>query len=172
MKILITSLSLLILTTGLFAQNDAISRFYSAYEEGEGFTKITMGSKMFQMFMHLEGTTEQEKQMIETVSKIEGMKILALENDQIGKSQEMYKSALKKPSSEYETLMTVEDEGIKMSFFIRESNGKVAELLMISGGPSEFMIMSLLGDIDLNQIANLGRSMNIEGMNKLQFIEE
>jgi ACT domain-containing protein len=172
MKILITSICLLVLSTATLAQDDAITRFFSEFETSQDFTKITMSSKMFELFLHLEGQTEEEKELIQTISKIKGMKVLALDSDQDSKAKALYKNALKRPSAEYESLMTVEEDDSQMSFFIRESNGIIAELLMILGGDTDFVIMSLTGDIDLNQIANLGRSMDINGMNQLQYLSE
>lgn len=172
MKVLITSICLLVLSTATLAQDDAISRFFTEFESSEDFTKITMSSKMFELFLHLEGQTEEEKELIQTISKIKGMKVLALQSEHDDQAKAMYKNALKRPSSDYESLMTVEEENNQMSFFIKESNGIIAELLMIMGGNTEFVIMSLTGDIDLNQIANLGRSMDINGMNQLQYLSE
>lgn len=172
MRILITSIILLILSTATLAQDDAISKFFPEFETSEDFTKITMSSKMFELFLHLEGQTEEEKELIQTISKIKGMKVLALQSDQDDQAKALYKNALMRPSSDYESLMTVEDATNQMSFYIKETNGVIAELLMIMGGDTEFVVMSLSGDIDLNQIANLGRSMDINGMNQLQYLSE
>ncbi|MGB0425021.1 MAG: DUF4252 domain-containing protein, partial [Flavobacteriales bacterium] len=83
-----------------------------------------------------------------------------------------YKSAIKKIKGSYEVLMTVDDNDEDMTFFIKENNGIITELLMIVGGNDNFMIMSIVGDIDLNQIAKLSRTLDIEGMENLENLEK
>lgn len=51
---------------------------------------------------------------------------------------------------------------------IRENGDKISELLMVMGGPDEFMVLSVFGDIDLKQISRIGRKMNVSGLEKLE----
>ena len=166
--------SLLLLTLLIasvsYAQDDAISLFFNDYAESESFTKVSISSKMFQLFTHIEGNDEEEKEVLEAISGIKGLKIISTSDVADGKA--MYRKALSKPGKAYEELMTVKDGEEDLSFFIRENGGKIAELLMITGGKNNFLVLSLVGNIDLNQVAKLSRSMDIGGMKQLEKIEE
>ena len=149
---------------------DVIERYFNEMNNDEQVTKVSISSKMFELFMHIDSEEADEKELLETVSKLKGMKILIKDGVTIG--EQLYKSAIKKPSGDYEVLMTVEDDDEDLTFFIREENGVIAELVMIAGGKDNFVLLSLIGEIDLNQISKLSKSMNIEGMDNLEKIEQ
>ena len=149
---------------------DVVERYFKEMNNDEQVTKVSISSKMFELFMHIDSEEASEKELLETVSKLKGMKILIKE--EIANGEQLYKSAIKKPIADYEVLMTVEDDDEDLTFFIREENGVIAELVMIAGGKDNFVLLSLIGEIDLNQIAKLSHSMNIEGMDNLEKIEQ
>ncbi|MDA0883269.1 MAG: DUF4252 domain-containing protein [Bacteroidetes bacterium] len=149
---------------------DVIERYFKEMNNDEQVTKVSISSKMFELFMHIDSEEESEKELLETVSKLKGMKILIKE--EVANGEQLYKSAIKKPNADYEVLMTVEDDDEDLTFFIREENGVIAELVMIAGGKDNFVLLSLIGEIDLNQISKLSKSMNIEGMDNLEKIEQ
>jgi hypothetical protein len=149
---------------------DVIERYFKEMNNDEQVTKVSISSKMFELFMHIDSEEESEKELLETVSKLKGMKILIKE--EVANGEQLYKSAINKPNADYEVLMTVEDDDEDLTFFIREENGVIAELVMIAGGKDNFVLLSLIGEIDLNQIAKLSKSMNIEGMDNLEKIEQ
>jgi hypothetical protein len=76
------------------------------------------------------------------------------------------------PKNQFEELMTIRDKDNDMRFMVKEVNGKINELLMISGSPDSFMILSLTGEIDLNKVSKLGSKMNVKGLEKLEKMEE
>jgi len=159
----------MMMSVAAFSQ-DVIERYFKGMNNDEQVTKVSISSKMFELFMHIDSEEESEKELLETVSKLKGMKMLIKED--VADGEQLYKSAIKKPNADYEVLMTVEDDDEDLTFFIREENGVIAELVMIAGGKENFVLLSLIGEIDLNQIAKLSRSMNIEGMDNLEKIEQ
>ena len=58
----------------------------------------------------------------------------------------------------YEELMTVKEKNDDVFFMIREIDGKIAELVMITGGGGSSLV-SIRGDLDLKSIASLSESM-------------
>ena len=157
----------------LLAQsNDAISRFLSKYAEDEAFTVVTVSNKMFSLFADIDPDDPEQKEAMEAISKIEGLRVLALEDDSI-RSPKIYSEAIALiPDKEYEELFTVRHEGMDMSFKIKEANDTIVELLLIAGGKKNFFIMSLVGDIDLNQISKLSGAMNIAGFENLELLDK
>jgi len=151
--------------TGVKAQ-DAISKFYSKYQNDDSFTQVTISSKMFSLFTNRDAETKEEKEVLEAISKLKGLRILAKEDAR--NSRELYKEAFTLiPVKDYEELMTVRDKDKDMKFLIKESGGKISELLMIMGGAKQFMILSLYGEIDLKQVSHLGKKMNVTGLENL-----
>lgn len=153
-----------------FAQNGAIAKYFQSYSDSEDYTKINVSSKMFELFAHLDAESEEDQEMLKTISNLDGMKMIVTDKSADGKS--LYKEAIKKPGSEYEILMTVEDNDEDLTFFIKEGNGVINELVLIGGGIDNFFVMSLTGIIDLKQISKLSRSVQMNGMDHLKLIEK
>lgn len=166
MKKLATILILTIAVGQLSAQ-DAISNFFGKYADDESFSHVSLNSRMFGLFTNLEVENKEDQEVLDAISKIKGLKILAKENT--GNAKALYTEAFKLiPKKDYDELMSIRSEGNDMKFMIKEKDGIINELLMVMGGESEFFILSLVGDIDLNQIARLSSAMDIDGLENLQ----
>ncbi len=154
------------------AQGDAVSKFFSKYQNDETFSQVTVSSKMFNLFTNMEMESKEDQEILNAISKLKGLRILAKENAR--NSRELYKEAMGMiPSKDYEELMSVRDKDQDFKFFIKElSPGKISELVMVMGGNEEFMVMSLFGEIDLKQVSKLGRKMDIEGLQQLEKMKE
>ena len=165
-------LSILILSSFVtLAQEDAISKFFSKYENDESFTQVTITARMFGLFANLDIQDAEDQEVIDAISKVKGLKILAKEDISNGKA--LYDEAFKLIKVQnYEELMTVRDEGSDMRFMIQEEGAVITELLMISGSDDSFLLLSLIGDIDLKQISKLSHSMDIDGFNKLENLDK
>ena len=156
---------------GVQAQNDAILKFFDKYWENEEFTQVTITSRMFGLFTNLEVDDQEDQQVLDAISKLKGLKILAKEN--ASDSKELYKEAFSLiPKSEYDELMSVRDKETDMKFMIKEKAGKISELLMIAGGNDEFFILSIFGEIDLKQIARISSKMDIDGLEGLEHLNK
>jgi len=167
-------LAVLMVVTGWAAQaqGDAISKFFSKYQNDETFTQVTVSSKMFNLFTNMEVSKPEDQEVLNAISKLKGLRILAKE--QTRNSRELYKEALGfVPLKEYEELMSVRDKDKDMKFFIKETSpGKINELLMVAGGNDEFMVLSLFGEIDLKQVSKIGSKMDIDGLDQLKKMDK
>jgi hypothetical protein len=165
MKKFIVAVGLMIIVSGAFGQ-DAISKFFSKYQADESFSQVTVSSKMFGLFTNMEADTPEDKEVLEAISKLKGLRILGKENTSDARG--LYKEAFSLiPMKEYEELMSVRDKDKDMKFLIKESGGKISELLMVMGGNQDFMVLSLFGEIDLKQISRIGKKMNVSGLEHL-----
>jgi hypothetical protein len=165
MKKFIVAVGLMIIVSGAFGQ-DAISKFFSKYQADESFSQVTVSSKMFGLFTNMEADTPEDKEVLEAISKLKGLRILGKENTSDARG--LYKEAFSLiPKKEYEELMSVRDKDKDMKFLIKESGGKISELLMVMGGNQDFMVLSLFGEIDLKQISRIGKKMNVSGLEHL-----
>lgn len=171
MKKIIVLLIVMAVGTGVYAQSEAVSKFFAKYATDESFTTATISSKMFSLITNMDVQTPEDKEVVEAISKLKGLKVLGKENTSDARS--LYKEAYALVSTkDYEELMSVRDKDKDMKFFIRESGGKVNELLMVMGGTDDFMLLSLFGEIDLKAISKIGRKMNVDGLEQLEKIHD
>ena len=164
--------AIVVLMTSLTAANaqDVISKFFTKYQNDESFTNVNISSKMFGLFTQMDADNPEDKEVLDAISKLKGLKILAKENAR--NSRELYKEALSLIPKNFEELMSVRDKDKDMKFMIQENGGKISEMLMVVGGNEEFMIMSIFGEIDLKQISRIGSKMNIKGLENLQKMDK
>lgn len=155
------------------AQDDAISRFFDGYVEQEGFTSIRISQRMFSLIADLD---KSEKDVQETVNRLTGLYMLAADSATLEKKGlELYQEAVATMKNKtYEELMSIRDGGERIEFYILESGNKdrVEELLMLVGGEHTFFLLSITGEISLRQIAKLADSMEIEGLEHLEKLDD
>lgn len=153
------------------AQNDVVTKLFDEYYDNEDFTKISVSSKMFELFTNIEPGDEDEEEILEAISKLKGLKVIAA--DSVGNADKLYSDAVKKISGNgYDELMEVKDAKEDMKFMISEKDGIINELVMIVGGNKSFFIVSLYGEIDLKKISKLSKSMNVKGMEYLKQLDD
>ena len=68
--------------------------------------------------------------------------------------------------------MFVRDKDQDMKFLIKESGGKISELLMIAAGNDDFKMLSLFGEIDLKKVSRIGSKLNIDGLEQLRKMDK
>jgi hypothetical protein len=152
-------------------QDNAISRFFSKYQNDESFSQVTVSSKMFSLFTNMDVEKPEDKEVLDAISKIKGLRILGKEKTR--DSRALYKEAMSMiPQKEYEELLTVRDKDKDMKFFIKEAGGKISELVMVLGGNEEFMVLSIFGEIDLKQMSKIGRKMDVDGLKNLEKLKD
>lgn len=140
------------------AQIDAISKYFSKYVDDERFTVVYISPKAFQMFdkMDIDLEDEEARAIKEVVKDLRGLRILVSDVN----TMELYKEANQIINKkEYEVLMTVRNKGEEsVDFLIKDSGDIIDELLMIIGGPEDFVLMSFVGQIDINKISEMAKA--------------
>lgn len=155
----------------LYAQNDVISKLFDQYYDDPNFTKVSVSSKMFELFTEIDPEDEDEKEILDAISKLKGLKILVA--DSVANSRKLFNDAVSKiRAQKYEELLTVKDGKEDVQFMIKEKGGIIDELVLVVGGKKNFVIMSLFGEIDLKNISKLSKSMKVTGMEYLEKIDE
>ncbi|WP_143962670.1 DUF4252 domain-containing protein [Litoribacter populi] len=172
MKKIIITLICLLAFTGVQAQDDAIVRFFSKYMEDDRFSRVYISPKMMQMaggFMksNADGQTKKdEKDMGELISKVRGIRILTA--DKVD-GLPLYKEAMGTLTrNKYEDLMDVQDKSSSVKFMVREEDGRVKELLMITGSGDSFTLLSMLGDFTYQDLNILAENTNMPGMKEYE----
>lgn len=154
---------------------------FDKYEDLDEVSAVVVSKTMFRLLGHVEvdeGDSEA-KDFMRMTKSLTGLKVFITQDAKV--SSDMKATVTKYLNSEkLEELMRVKDKDTNIKFYIR--NGKdedhVSELLMfvtgikdvdleLNGRKFETVLLSLTGDIDLNDISSLTRKMNLpEELNK------
>ncbi|EON78726.1 hypothetical protein ADIS_0623 [Lunatimonas lonarensis] len=169
MKKLLALLGCFMVLTYVQAQDDAIERFFGKYMEDDRFSRVFISPKMMQMaggFLKSGATASdpEAKDLGELISKVRGIRILSGENVE---GQKLFTEAMNTLSkNRYEDLMDVADKTSSTKFMIREENGLVKELLMLTGSKESFTLLSMLGSFTYKDLNMLAEKTNMPGMDQ------
>lgn len=145
------------------AQTNAIDRFFNKYVHDSRFTEVSISPMMFSMFSKVNWD-QVPQNLKDAISSLQSLEILSTDSTPLA----FYQEAIRKIDlTGYKPLMTVRDKDDHVKFLVRGNGQIIHELLMISGGTDEFTLMSLVGNIDLRELSQLGETMNIKGMGAL-----
>ncbi len=159
-----TILGLLTLfSIGIFAQNNAIDRYFKAHLDNPAFTKFEVTEKSFELFTDIETEDAEEQRVLDALSEIEGIKVLANRKTDIG--GEYYLEAMGKLDSDgnYEDLVVLETASENVRFLIREDEMAIKEFVAVISADENFVIASLYGKIDLGSISRIMEVMRNGG---------
>ena len=167
MKKLIVTIVFISAGFALKAQDDIISRYFQHYYNDDKATKVSVSSKMFQLFTEIEPGDADEKEILDAISKLKSFKAVGF--DSVANPMKYYHDAIGKiQKAGFEELMSVQKPDQAVNFQIHEKGDQINELAMVVSEKHRFMIISLYGDIDLKNISKLARSLNITGMKYLK----
>ena len=172
-KIVTFLLSLLLSGSNIWAQQSPVDLLFDKYSGKEGFTSVYISKYMFDLFSSIEADDPDAKEMQQAVSNLNSIRILSM--DDPGKFPEInfYNEIMKDlPADTYKELMVVKEKNQDLKFLIRENGDKISELLLLIGGTDDNTLISITGNIDLKTISKLSKSMNIEGLENLEKVEE
>jgi hypothetical protein len=170
MKKSILSLFIICFTVVLKGQTSAIDDMFNKYSEKEGFTVVSISSKMFSMFA---GQDDKNKEAGDIVNRLKSIKILTVEDSLLNKKLNFYSELSKKLNmSEYEELMVVKDGPDVTKFLIRQKGDVISELLVITGGPAGNSLISIKGDLNLKSISELSKNVDIQELKTLDNLEK
>lgn len=170
MKKLILTTAVLMFTVSIWAQNKAVDKLFDKYGGKDGYTTVVITKYMFGLFSNVETTEDDEyMNMIKNLDNIRILSAPGQSESGVNFHDEVMNSL---PKNEYEELMVIKDGGQDVKFLVKEEKDKIVELLMIIGGSEENVLISITGIIDMQTVAKLSKSMNIEGMENLEKIEK
>tara|TARA_R110000868_G_scaffold162195_1_gene393211 strand:+ start:426 stop:1019 length:594 start_codon:yes stop_codon:yes gene_type:complete len=159
---------------------------FDKYSESSDVTYVSIKPKMFQMIAKMGINVEdpEAKAYMDMINSITSFKTLVTDNSSISADLTKW---VKSRSSSLEELMEVKDEGSEVKFYVKEGKDSdhVKELLIYVNGIDKAMkgegvkvngevrkiqtvVVSLTGDINLNEISKLTEKMNIPGGDKLE----
>ena len=154
---------------------------FEKYSDNNDVTYVSIKPKMFQMIakMGINVDDAEAQAYMDMVKSITSFKTIVTDNKAISADISKWVSSR---SSSLEELMEVKDDGTDVKFYVKEGKDAdhVKELLIFVNGVDnamkgqgveingetrkiETVVVSLTGDIDLNEISKLTDKMNIPG---------
>lgn len=170
MKKIFLSFTALCLTLLMLAQSGPVEEMFNKYSEKPGFTVVSISSKMLSMFANKDTEIEDADDII---SRLKSIKILSVDDSLLNKNLNFYSELSKKLDlSVYEELMVVKEGPDITKFLIKQTGNTISELLVIIGGPGGNSLISIKGDLNLKNISDLSKSLDMQELKKLNKIEK
>jgi hypothetical protein len=152
------------------AQSNPVDEMFNKYSEKQGFTVVSISSKMFSMFANKD---PENKDADNVISRLKSIKILSVEDSLLNKNLNFYLELSKKLDlSVYEELMVVKEGQDITKFLIKQSGNTISELLVIKGGPGGNSLISIKGELNLKSISDMSKSIDIQELKSLDKIEK
>ena len=175
-KIIVFVMAIMLLPLTGMAQKD----IFEKYSDDSNVTYVSIKPKMFQMIakMGINIDDPEAKAFMDMVNSITSFKTIVTDKSEISADISKW---VKSRSSSLEELMEVRDDGTNVNFYVKEGKDSdhVKELLIFVNGIDkkmdekieingkerkiETVVVSMTGDIDLNEISKLTSKMNIPG---------
>ena len=160
MKKSILILSILVLTLSSFAQRNPIDAMFDKYAGREGITTVYISSKMFSMMAEVD---LDDDELEDVINNLKSIRILTVDDEELNNKLNFFKELEKDLDfSGYEELMVVKESDKDLKFLVKEKGKKIDELLMIGGGPGQNVLVSIKGDLDLQNISSISKTLGIE----------
>jgi len=180
-KLIVLVMAIMLLPlTGMAQKN-----IFEKYSDDADVTYVSIKPKMFQMIAKMGINVEdaEAKAYMDMVKSITSFKTIVTDNKTISGDISKW---VKSRSGGLEELMEVKDDGTEVKFYVKEGKDAdhVKELLIYVNGIDKMMddkieisgkerkietvVVSLTGDIDLNEISKLTDKMNIPGGSHLE----
>ncbi|RIV34188.1 DUF4252 domain-containing protein [Flagellimonas lutimaris] len=146
---------------------------FDKFEDLDDVTTVIVNKSMFNLLAKIDVEVDdpEARDFMEIASSLKSLKVFTTENKSIGDDMKSSVDSYLR-SSKMEELMRIKDKDANVKFYIKEGKDAdhVSELLMFITGMSEVeanghrfetVILSLTGDIDLNNISSLTNKMNL-----------
>ena len=162
------------LMPALLPAQTTIDNLYEKYAGQKGFTSINISPEMFKMLASLDSgdkaEVDEEEQML---SQLTGLKMLIYEPGDGVKNDFTNEVKSTIQMKDYSELMSVDSEDETVKFLVKKApNNKFSEMLMIVLSNDETLVMSMTGNLDMATISSISKSLDIQGMDKLEELDK
>jgi hypothetical protein len=152
------------------AQSNPVDEMFNKYSEKQGFTVVSISSKMFSLFANKD---PENKDADNVINKLKSIKILSVEDSLLNKNLNFYSELSKKLDlSVYEELMVIKEGPDITKFLIKQKGNTISELLVVKGGPGGNSLISIKGELNLKNISDMSKSLDMQELKSLDKIKK
>lgn len=146
---------------------------FEKFENNPDITKVVIHEGMFQLLagVELDLDDPEAQEFKDVVTKLKGVKVFTTGDPSLGAEIRTAAMSYQK-KRKLQELMSINDKDADITFYTQNGtkNGHVSELLMVisdikgvnaADREVETVVVSIIGDIDLNKIGSLTGKMNL-----------
>ncbi len=154
----------IIVTNTFFAQTA-----FDKFDGQDDVTSIIVNKKMFDLMskVKMETSDKEAQQYLKLIKKLDNLRVFTTTSVRAASEMKTSANSYMKTGG-LEELMRVNDSGKNIKIMVKSgsTDSQIKELLMFieaSGKGNQTVLMSLVGDFDLNEISTLTDRMKIPG---------
>ncbi|HNZ68435.1 MAG TPA: DUF4252 domain-containing protein [Prolixibacteraceae bacterium] len=167
----------LVMTLSLSGQ-DLFTNLTEKYSGREGFSATNLSRDMFDLYLKKK-QVEPDSPVYETLKKLNNILVVSQSDYISGKTDDRAAAAVpeihnailahyKNPS--YTLFKTENRMGEDLKVYLKKSGEKVNALALVTASPTRVVLVELTGDIDLANVSDLNKALNIRGLENLDRI--
>ncbi len=129
--------------------------FLDRYARTEGFSSVQLERKMMRM-MSRQAADRGDAALARLLDGIESIRIVAVDGGDDTEFLQAADSLIARPSCRFQLVMSESDSGQTTRFYLRNAVPPgYSELLMVTSGPRETVVVNIYGCFDLKQVSRL-----------------
>lgn len=150
-------------SSAVFSQNG-----FDKFDGQDGVTSIIVNKKMFELMskVKVDASDKETQQYLNLIKKLDNLKVFTTKSSRVEGEMRIVADKYIKTAG-LEELMRVNENGRNVKILVKSgtTDSQIRELLMFIEGAKneETVLMSLIGNFDLNEISILTDKMRIPG---------
>ena len=150
-------------SSAVFSQNS-----FDKFDGQDGVTSIIVNKKMFELMskVKVDASDKETQQYLNLIKKLDNLKVFTTKSSRVEGEMRIVADKYIKTAG-LEELMRVNENGRNVKILVKSgtTDSQIRELLMFIEGAKneETVLMSLIGNFDLNEISILTDKMRIPG---------
>ncbi len=164
------------LSSVTFAQSNT-NNMFQKYGSGDGFTVVSINKDLFTLLLELGQETDAKEitEVKEVIKDLENIRILMYDAKKGTDPSFLpkFKDELDNMKlTEFSELMMVREQDDIVKFMIRKDGEIINELLLLINQADQAGFISITGKIDVKSIAKIARTINVQGLENLEKINQ
>ena len=134
---------------------NAQQSFFDRYAEWRDIKTVYISKRMLKMVKSYDGEVKVNGMRLGIMN--EGLDNIQIFNCEVKPAIEKLREETRElvPANGYEEVISIRDEGEKVSILFKELKENLSEFVLITDRPNEFNIISIVGKITLQDIQNM-----------------
>ena len=134
---------------------NAQQSFFDRYAEWRDIKTVYISKRMLKMVKSYDGEVKVNGMRLGIMN--EGLENIQIFNCEVKLAIEKLREETRElvPANGYEEVISIRDEGEKVSILFKELKENLSEFVLITDRPNEFNIISIVGKITLQDIQNM-----------------
>lgn len=156
------------LITQGFAQNRAVDAVISKYSSVDGFKSVIMSDPASVLMQNESGeNAELSKDLLKGIKTIKALSYKSIPG-KVSDEGKNFNNEIRKfnAGDGFTEIMSLSEGNSKVKSLVHKSGDKVTEFVMIVSGENEAALIWINGDINLQNVINIGKILQLRGNNK------